>query len=157
MLTLTKILLNKKTLSLLMSCIVFGVGCANLEKKETNQQIERKSVTKKIMRDYLTAINKLDGINLTEAKILAQSQLLFGGQEKAYDLESIQLSEFNRQAWIAKFMPINKTFNPSTKTTILIMLIDRKSGKIERGKEVQKNQPSATLKWRVNHLRSRQQ
>jgi hypothetical protein len=93
-------------------------------------QTHKKPVSKKeIMDSYLKDIVKNDGINQNEALILAGSQLMFQGYDENYLINDPIVFEQADQ-WHIKFYPIAKTLAEVIDSQLMIVTVDKISGKV---------------------------
>lgn len=83
-----------------------------------------------IMKDYLTHVDKSDGIDQDEALLLARSQIIFRGKDTRYDINKPLISSED-EAWALTFSPINKTLGELLSAADLVIRVDKKDGRID--------------------------
>ena len=86
---------------------------------------------KEIMQAYLKDINKSDGINQKEAVLLAQSQLIFHGYENKYLIHEPHMGFDDKNFWVIKFYPANKTLVEVLESPIVLVTIAKDNGKVK--------------------------
>jgi hypothetical protein len=114
-----------RALSLGCICLLLGsCGCAPIAGPVNRDKKPQ------IMKDYLSQVDRSDGINQEEAVLLARSQLIFHGKDTRYDLNNPQVSSEDRY-WVLVFTPVNKTLGELLSSSELTMRIDKKDGRID--------------------------
>ena len=96
-------------------------GCAPT-KAETNRQ--------ELMGAYLSRVTKYDGIDRSEALILAQSQLIFLGRERDYWFEEPEITGEDNDFWYVRFSPINRTLEQVIHRTPILVTIRKANGDV---------------------------
>lgn len=103
--------------------LIMALGCASAEIHEP------KAVKADIMKAYLSEVTKYDGIDVNEAVILAQSEMIFHGLDKDYYLDTPQLEPTDRDHWGVRFYPINRNPRDVITNPSVLVVVDRKDGK----------------------------
>ena len=99
------------------------LGCSSASTKDP-----RPSTKKGIMDAYLFKVNKTDGINRSEAILLAQSQMIFLGYSDSYNLAKPDMVAGNKNQWVFKFYPVGKTLKELITKPKILISINRKDG-----------------------------
>ena len=103
---------------------------AQIESKQGTEQ-----TSEKIMHEYLYNIAKFDGITKEEAVVIAQSQLIFRGQDKQYALTKPQLVMEDNDKWEFRFVPTERTLADGAQRTPVLVDVDKGDGQADFKKE----------------------
>ena len=123
---------NIKTLSIAGMMILLLSGCTTTKTLPTkNPSLTRKEV----MHNYLSNITKYDGIDRQEAITLAQSHLIFHGQENDYYFDIPQILFEDEEGWGIRFYPITQKGTGTTLTPSVLITVNKKDGRIRFEKE----------------------
>ena len=98
---------------------------------ETKKAPARKTKLTKgsIMKSYLSGVNKADGVNKDEAILMAQSQIIFRGNDRRYNLNNPEIAFENDQSFGIKFISVKK-FLSSKEYPPVVIAIDKKDGRV---------------------------
>lgn len=95
------------------------------------QHRESKLIREEIMRAYLTEIKKTDGIDLKEAFLLAQSDLIFHNLDKRYLINNPLMAFEDASRWGIAFEPVSKTWGEAISQSRLVIIISKDSGEMK--------------------------
>ena len=109
-----------------MSVLIFLTGCQHTQAASPTL----KTSDPKFLKSYFTRVSKYDGIDESEARLLAQSQLKFEGRDSAYYIDHPQTIPYDEDHWLIEFPPVNKTFGEARHSSSIIFIIDKTSGSV---------------------------
>lgn len=101
-----------------------AAGCSATLQEQTE------TARQSLLRQYYTRVDKSDGLSRGEARILAQAQLIFTGQDQSYDLLHPELMREDASGWNFRFRPLIKTLQDLRHKPLLEMAVDRSSGRV---------------------------
>jgi len=110
-----------------LTVIVSGCTTTATRKVESNK--------KGIMDAYLSGVKKSDGINQQEAVLLAQSQLIFRGDDKRFYIDKPEITLEDERSWRIRFYSLNKTWAEVSASSNVLILVDKKNGNTRWQKE----------------------
>ena len=93
-----------------------------------SQHRESKLIREEILRAYLKDVKKSDGINLKEAFLVAQSDLIFHDLDKRYRIKEPVMAFEDVTRWGIVFQPISKTWGEAIGQSRFIIVVDKNSG-----------------------------
>jgi len=80
------------------------------------------------MDAFLSGVQKSDGIDQSEAILLAQSQLIFRGADKKFYMDKPEVTQVDERHWVVRFYPINKTLAEVRTSTNVLIVVDKNNG-----------------------------
>lgn len=134
----------KRYLSIFISalCVIFtAFGCSSVPPESRSAQglhlksgsapSEAEITKRQIMQAYQAQVSKFDGIDFREAKLVAQSEVIFRGYDDQYRVTQPQVKDDReRDVWRVKFFPINRTMYDALHKPNVLVSIEKKDGSI---------------------------
>lgn len=94
-------------------------------------KVDVKSAKFKVMHAYQFAVSKGDGVDADEAKVIAQSEVIFRGYEQEYYFTRPRLHDTDPDKWTVEFYPVTKTFQEARVKPRVRVTIDKEDGKLK--------------------------
>ncbi|MCA9392683.1 MAG: hypothetical protein KC900_00645 [Candidatus Omnitrophica bacterium] len=94
-------------------------------------KVDVKSAKFKVMHAYQFAVSKGDGVDEDEAKVIAQSEVIFRGYENDYYFTRPRLHDLDPGKWTVEFYPVTKTFREARVKPRVRVTIDKDDGKLK--------------------------
>ena len=96
-----------------------------------SSQVDVTSAKFKVMHAYQFAVSKKDGITENEAKVIAQSEVIFRGFENEYYFTRPRLHSVNPDKWTVEFYPVTRTFREARIKPRVRVTIDKEDGQLK--------------------------
>jgi hypothetical protein len=129
-----------------ISAMMLGLGCAQTAPFQdmrgttaasppvrliaARQPAAEQAAQKAILKAYLSEITRYDGITLQEARIIAQSEIIFRGYGDIYYLQQPQVKFEDDRHFVFAFTPIVKTLEETVPRPERLVRVDKKSGAV---------------------------
>lgn len=94
-------------------------------------RIDTTSAKFKVMHAYQFSVSKKDGVNEEEAKVIAQSEVIFRGFENDYYFTRPRIHDVKPNKWTVEFYPITKTFREARVKPRVRVTVDKEDGHIK--------------------------
>ena len=94
--------------------------------------IEERPVADKneIMKAYFSKVSRHDGVNIKEAVLLAQSELIFHNYEKEYHIDKPQLEFVSREFYGIRFFPFSRNSGDAKIRPSILVVVGRSDGSV---------------------------
>lgn len=106
-----------------------------LEERSTppagHSQVDITTAKFKVMHAYQFSVSKKDGVNREEARIIAQSEVIFRGYENDYYFTRPRLYPDTADQWTVEFYPVTKTFQEARVKPRVRVTIDKDDGQLK--------------------------
>lgn len=93
-------------------------------------KVDVSSAKFKIMHAYQFTISKRDGIDQEEAKIIAQSEVIFRGYDTTYYFTRPRIYAESPEIWAVEFFPVSKTFRDARNNPRIRITINKADGQL---------------------------
>ena len=118
-----------KTIQIVYFLAILGLmpaltGCISTQNKHAMTAKEQ------IMSDYLSQIERNDGINRQEAVLLARSELIFRGYDKQYSLSRPLIEHYDEENYLIQFFSSNKTLGQMIVGAAVSILVNKTTGDV---------------------------